>query len=84
MNKTRSVILLIILLQTISIQIAPTLATETDPEGTLVGGKIRRNTVWTKENSPYILEDNVRVPHGVKLKIEEGVIVDFHIWSMTI
>ncbi len=83
MNKTRSVILLIILLQTVSIQVPPTLAIE-EPEGTLVGGKIRSNTVWTKENSPYILEDNVQVPHGVKLKIEEGVVVDFHIWSMTI
>jgi len=83
MNKTRSVILLVILLHTISIQVPPTLAIE-EPKGTLVGGKIRSNTVWTKENSPYILEDNVRVPHSVKLKIEEGVVVDFHIWSMTI
>ncbi len=84
MNKTRSVILLIILFQTFSIQVAPTLATETEPEGTLVGGKIQSNTVWTKENSPYILRDNILVPRGVRLSIEEGVTVDLHIWSMTI
>ena len=84
MNKTRSVILLIILLQSISIQIAPTLGEDTEPEGTLVGGKIRGNTVWTKENSPYILRDNILVPKGVRLRIEEGVVVDLHIWSITI
>ena len=84
MNKTRSVILLIILFQTISIQVAPTLAIETEPEGTIVGGKIRRNTIWTKENSPYVLKDNILVPRGVRLTIEEGVVVDLHIWSMTI
>lgn len=84
MHKTRSVILLIILLQSLSIQLVPTLAVDIEPEGTLVGGKIRSNTVWTKENSPYILRDNILVPRGVKLTIEEGVVVDLHIWSMTI
>ena len=84
MHKTRSIILLIILLQTTSIQVVPTLGVEADPEGTLVGGKIRSNTFWTKENSPYILKDNILVPRGVKLTIEEGVVVDLHIWSMTI
>jgi hypothetical protein len=84
MHKTRSVILLIILLQSMSIQVVPTLGVEAEPEGTLVGGKIRSNTVWTKENSPYILKDNIRIPRSVKLSIEEGVVVDFHIWSMTI
>ena len=84
MHKTRSVILLVILLQSMSIQIVPTLGVNEEPEGTLVGGKIRSNTVWTKENSPYILKDNILVPHGVRLTIEEGVAVDLHIWSMTI
>jgi len=83
MKKTRSVLLLIILFQTISIQVAPTTATE-EPEGTLVGGQLRGDTFWTKENNPYILHDNVIVPKGVTLNIEEGVVVDFHIWSMTI
>jgi hypothetical protein len=68
----------------LSIQIVPTLGVEAELEGTLVGGKIRSNTVWTKEDSPYILRDNILVPHGVKLRIEEGVVVDLHIWSMTI
>lgn len=84
MHKTRSVILLVILLQSLSMQSAQTLGVDAEPEGTLVGGKIRSNTVWTKENNPYILEDNILVPHSVKLTIEEGVVVDFHIWSMTI
>jgi hypothetical protein len=84
MQKTRSVILLIILLQSMSIQVVPTLGVDAEPEGTLVGGKIRSNTFWTKENSPYILKDNILVPRGVKLTIEEGVVVDLHIWSMTI
>lgn len=84
MHKTRSVIILIILLQSMSIQIAPALGINKYPEGTIVGGKIRSNTIWTKENNPYILEDNIVVPHGVKLMIEEGVVVDLHIWSMTV
>jgi hypothetical protein len=84
MHKTRSVILLIILLQSMSIQIVTTLGVDEGPEGTLVGGKIRSNTIWTKENNPYILHDNILVPRGVKLTIEEGVVVDLHIWSMTI
>jgi hypothetical protein len=67
-----------------SIQIVPTLGVDAEPEETLVGGKIRSNTIWTKENSPYILKDNILVPRGVKLTIEEGVAVDLHIWSMTI
>ena len=53
-------------------------------EGTIVGGEIRRDTVWTKENSPYILEDDLTIRSGVSLRIQEGVVVDFALWSLIV
>lgn len=40
--------------------------------GTVVGGSIDRDTVWKKENSPYIVERALTVIPGVRLKIEAG------------
>ncbi len=45
---------------------------------TEVGGNITEDTTWTKANSPYIVTSNVQVLEGVKLTIEQGVIVKFH------
>jgi len=53
-------------------------------EGTIVGGRIKKDTVWTKENGPYILEDDLTVPSGVSLTIEEGVTIDLKLWSITV
>ena len=53
-------------------------------DGTVVGGYIRSDTVWTKEKSPYILEDDLIVRSGVSLKIQEGVIVDCSLWSIIV
>jgi parallel beta-helix repeat protein len=55
-----------------------------DTDGTAVGGTIRRDTIWTKEYSPYILDDDITVRTGATLRIQEGVIVDFKLWSMII
>lgn len=42
-------------------------------KATYVGGIIRENTVWSKANSPYILEDNIQIANGAILEIEPGV-----------
>lgn len=42
-----------------------------------VEGEIQQNTTWT-EPGMYILTDNVTVPEGVSLTIEEGVVVSFN------
>ena len=41
-------------------------------KATYVSGIIRENTVWSKENSPYILEGNVQIANGATLEIEPG------------
>lgn len=41
-------------------------------------GVVSSDTVWTKENSPYNLTDNVFVNNGVTLTIDSGVTVNFN------
>lgn len=43
-----------------------------------VSGVISSNTVWSLENSPYIVTDNVLVNSGVTLTIEVGVTIKFN------
>ncbi|MEM3826086.1 MAG: PKD domain-containing protein [Nitrososphaeria archaeon] len=43
--------------------------------GTTVGGIIWKDTVWTLENSPYIVVETVQIPENVTLTIEPGVTV---------
>lgn len=45
--------------------------------GTEVGGFISSDTIWTHENSPYFIVDDVVVKEGVFLKIDPGVVVKF-------
>ncbi|MBT2686001.1 cell wall-binding repeat-containing protein [Bacillus sp. ISL-37] len=45
-------------------------------EGTFVSGIIKEDTVWTKANSPYILNGNVQIAHGSTLTIEPGVVIE--------
>lgn len=66
-----SIIFLIIALLTVLISVSPARSS------TSVSGNISTNTVWTKANSPYIVEENVQVLAGVKLTIEPGVEVKF-------
>ena len=54
------------------------------PEGTYIGGRIKRDTTWTKEGSPYILNDNLVIPQGVCLTIEGGATVNMTLWSITV
>ncbi|MFA6404952.1 MAG: hypothetical protein WCW03_03070 [Candidatus Paceibacterota bacterium] len=42
-------------------------------ETVVSAGSIWQNTAWTKENSPYIIEDYVNVPTGITLNIGPGV-----------
>ena len=45
--------------------------------GTNVSGIIFSNTTWTKEESPYIVVDDITVSSGVTLSIQPGVVVKF-------
>ncbi|MBE9468390.1 MAG: T9SS type A sorting domain-containing protein [Bacteroidetes bacterium] len=40
---------------------------------TEVGGIISENTIWTKENSPYLVIENIFVEDNIILEIEPGV-----------
>ncbi|MEH7073878.1 Ig-like domain-containing protein, partial [Neobacillus drentensis] len=46
--------------------VTPSIVTE-------VGGVISKNTIWTKEGSPYKLTGNLLISKGAKLTIDEGV-----------
>lgn len=45
---------------------------------TSVSGEILTDTVWTKANSPYVVEDYFEVGEGATLTIESGVVVKFN------
>jgi len=45
--------------------------------GTLVGGLVIADTVWSKANSPYVVQDSVVVVNDAILTIEPGVEVRF-------
>lgn len=42
---------------------------------TEVGGIIPSNTIWTKQNSPYVVTHTIQIPAGVTLTIEPGVTI---------
>ncbi len=44
---------------------------------TYISGGINENTIWTKENSPYIITDNTVVFGDNSLTIQPGVVVKF-------
>ncbi|MDF2534443.1 MAG: hypothetical protein K0R18_600 [Bacillales bacterium] len=46
--------------------------------GTEVSGRIKENTIWTKDKSPYELAGNIQVGENVTLTIEDGVVVEGH------
>ena len=54
------------------------------PEGTYVGGRIKRDTTWTKEGGPYILNDDLVIQQEACLTIEGGAIVNLTLWSITV
>lgn len=45
--------------------------------GTYVGGTIGSNTVWTSQNSPYIVTSDIVISYHAELSIQPGVIVKF-------
>ncbi|KRQ86506.1 Kappa-carrageenase precursor [Caloramator mitchellensis] len=50
--------------------------------GIQVSGNITTDTVWTKENSPYILQGDIQIKNGVTLTIEPGVEVKGNDYSI--
>lgn len=76
-----AVLLVIILLYTHN---PPPVGADTSTQGTQVGGRLRKNTIWGKENSPYVLVDDLTIPPDISLTISEGVTVDLSLWSMII
>ncbi len=45
--------------------------------GTKVQGIISQNTIWTLENSPYLVVGNLKIEKGVTLEINPGVVIRF-------
>ena len=43
--------------------------------GTTVGGALTENTTWASANSPYLIENTIKVPENVTLTILPGVTV---------
>ena len=41
--------------------------------GTPVGGILPGDTIWSVDRSPYILREDIQIPYGLTLQIEEGV-----------
>jgi hypothetical protein len=80
-RRTMTVLLVIILLY--SHNLLPSSA-DSSTQGTQVGGRLRKNNVWSKENSPYILVDDLTIPPDISLTITEGVTVDLSLWSITV
>ena len=42
------------------------------------------DTVWTSDDSPYLLTGQILVPPGIRLQIEPGVEIDFNGWFIRI
>ncbi|MEM3504558.1 MAG: right-handed parallel beta-helix repeat-containing protein, partial [Nitrososphaeria archaeon] len=66
-------LLLIILILTLALDINGVGIKTAKGSGTYVGGIISEDTVWTLENSPYILTKHILVQENVSLIIESGV-----------
>ncbi|WKA53986.1 Ig-like domain-containing protein [Planococcus shixiaomingii] len=52
--------------------------------GTEVKGIIKEDTTWTKEGSPYYLTGDIQIADDVTLRIEPGVVVDGHGYSIRV
>ncbi|OGI64860.1 hypothetical protein A3H53_04800 [Candidatus Nomurabacteria bacterium RIFCSPLOWO2_02_FULL_40_10] len=50
---------------------------ELSQDPTYITEDITENTTWTLENSPYVIQDNIKVVASVTLTIESGVVVKF-------
>ena len=50
--------------------------------GTIIINNITKNTIWTKENSPYLIKNIIYIKNGSTLQIEPGVHVKFSNGSM--
>ena len=84
MNKLKIMLVMLLLIHLLSNSYSSLMVINATSDGTIVGGIIRSDTTWKKENSPYTLEDDITVRPGVTLRIQEGVVVDFSLWSMII
>ena len=78
----KEIVFLIVILAYILVPLPP--LADATPATTIVGGRISRDTIWTQKNNPYVLEDNLVIPQGICLTIEEGVTIDFTLWSIIV
>jgi hypothetical protein len=53
-------------------------------QDTPVGGILSGDTVWTLENSPYVLTKDIQIPNGVTLTIHPGVIIKGNNYSIKV
>jgi pimeloyl-ACP methyl ester carboxylesterase len=48
---------------------------------TEIHGNISDSTVWTKDNNPYVVSEEIYIMNGATLTIEPGVVVKFKEWA---
>jgi len=79
MSKLKIILVMLLLIHILTSPYSSSITAATT-DGTTVGGVIRSDTIWTKENSPYLLDDDITIRPDITLRIQEGVIVDFSLW----
>jgi len=45
-------------------------------QATILSGTLNSDTTWSLAGSPYVIQDDLLIPHGVTLRIEKGVLVE--------
>lgn len=83
MRKLRTIMMLLVVILLCTHNPYCSIA-DSSTQGTQVGGRLRKNTVWSKDNSPYILVDDLIIPSDISLTITKGVTVDLSLWSITV
>jgi hypothetical protein len=81
LSKSLIILMLLLALSTLIVASIPVGVAE---GATRVSGNITSNMVWTKANSPYILEGPVTIDNGITLTVEAGAIVNLNSYSVQI
>ncbi len=74
-NKIMSLLVTVVVLLVLTPSMSQPVAAETNT-GTKISGIIAQDTVWKKENSPYILDGDLELAYGKTLTIEPGTTVE--------
>ncbi|MGD7024748.1 cell wall-binding repeat-containing protein [Rossellomorea vietnamensis] len=84
MNKLTIRLILAIVLILNASSLSPFQSIGKAAEGTSISGIIKSDTVWSKENSPYVLSGDVQIDYGAVLSIEPGTVVEGNGFSLQV